>query len=142
MAASYSIDLRERVVAAVREGMSRREAAEVFKVSASVAVRWLQRVSETGSCQAKPMGGDRRSQRIEAHQAWLLSQVAEEPDLTLEEIRGRLAAEHSFKASVSVLWRFFRRHRISFKKNTARRRTGSAGRGRSAAGVVRKTANA
>jgi transposase len=97
--------------------MSRRKAAVMFKVSASVAVRWLQRVSETGSCQAKPTGGDKRSQGIEAHQAWLLSQIAEEPDLTLEEIRGRLAAEHSFKASVSMLWRFFRRHGVSFKKN-------------------------
>ena len=116
MAAGYSNDLRERVVAAVQAGMSRRKAAELFRVSASVAIRWMQRVSETGSCHAKPTGGDMRSRGIEAHQAWLLLQIAEEPDLTLEEIRGRLAAEHSFKASVSMLWRFFRRHRVSFKK--------------------------
>ncbi len=136
VAASYSLDLRERVVGAIQQGTSRRAAARVFKVSPSVAVRWKQREVETGSCAAKPTGGDRRSHALEAHQAWLLSQIAEEPDLTLEEIRGRLAAEHAFKASVSMLWRFFRRHRISFKKNTARRRTGSAGRGHGASGMA------
>jgi hypothetical protein len=37
----------------------------------------------------------------------------------LEEIRGRLLAAKSFKASVSVVWRFFRRHGISFKPKFA-----------------------
>jgi transposase len=136
MAVGYSLDLRKRVVAAIQEGMSRRKAARLFKVSPSVAVRWKQREVETGSCAAKPTGGDRRSHALEAHQAWLLVLIAEEPDLTLEEIRGRLAAELAFKASVSMLWRFFHRHKISFKKNAARRRTGPPGRGHSASAMA------
>jgi transposase len=40
MAKALSMDLRERVIAAVDEGMSRRQAAERFGVSASSAVRW------------------------------------------------------------------------------------------------------
>jgi len=39
----YSDDLRERVIEAVAAGASRREAAESFSLSASSAVRWLQR---------------------------------------------------------------------------------------------------
>jgi len=40
MARSLSLDLRERVVAAVSGGMSRRQAAERFGVSAASAIRW------------------------------------------------------------------------------------------------------
>ncbi len=116
MTAAYSSDLRERVVAAVGAGASRRSVGRVFKVSASSAVRWAQRFKHTGSCSAKPKGGDVRSRGIEAHKDWLLALVAEEPDLILEEIRGRLAVERSCKASVSTVWRFFKRHRISFTK--------------------------
>ena len=116
MPGCYSADLRTRVIEAVNEGASRRRASRVFKIGASTAIRWAQRFRETGSVEAKPSGGDRRSHAIEAHKDWLLALVAKEPDLTLEQIRGRLAAEKTFAASVSVLWRFFRRHRISFKK--------------------------
>ena len=43
-----SLDLRERVLDAVETGASRREAAERFEVSASSAVKWMQRWHETG----------------------------------------------------------------------------------------------
>ena len=50
MPAAYSGDLRERVVGSVEAGRSRRRAAGVSSVSVSTAVRWMQRVAETGSC--------------------------------------------------------------------------------------------
>jgi transposase len=52
--------------------------------------------------------------------------VAAEPDLTLEEIRARLRSERRQKAGIGSVWRFFDRHGITFKKNSARRRAGSA----------------
>ena len=67
MPGAYSADLRERVVDAVSAGRSRRGASAAVKVSVSSAIRWAQRFNETGSWQAKPTGGDRRSQAIEAH---------------------------------------------------------------------------
>jgi transposase len=45
---ALSDDLRERLVAAVEAGQSRRAAGERFGVSAASAVRWMQRVRETG----------------------------------------------------------------------------------------------
>jgi transposase len=45
------------VLDAVETGASRREAAERFEVSASSAVKWMQRWHETGSVAAKPTGG-------------------------------------------------------------------------------------
>ena len=52
-----SLDLRERVLETVEAGASRREAAERFEVSASSAIKWMQRWHETGSVAAKPSGG-------------------------------------------------------------------------------------
>ena len=50
MGRAYSMDLRERVVAAVtHEGLSRRQAAARFGVSDSTAINWLKRVATTGS---------------------------------------------------------------------------------------------
>jgi transposase len=56
MGAPYSLDLRERVVAAVAAGVSRRAAAVRFDVSISTAIRWTRRMTETGSPAALPMG--------------------------------------------------------------------------------------
>ena len=41
-----SLDLRERVLETVESGASRREAAERFEVSASSAIKWMQRRHE------------------------------------------------------------------------------------------------
>ena len=48
MPKSCSSDLRERVIAAVEEGASRREAAERFDVSASSAVKGYQSWEKEG----------------------------------------------------------------------------------------------
>ena len=52
--------------------------------------------------------------------------IAAEPDLTLEEIRVRLRCQKKQKAGIGSIWRFFDRHDITFKKNIACRRAGSA----------------
>jgi hypothetical protein len=57
MAVPYSLDLRERVVAAVVSGMSRARAAAHYQVSHSLAIRWTKRQAETGRPAALPMGG-------------------------------------------------------------------------------------
>ena len=136
MPAAYSFDLRERVVGAVEDGSSRCHAAEVFRVSVSTAIRWARRIAETGTCAAKRSGGDYRSGALEAHGAWLLALVADEPDMTLAEIQGRLQETHDLSKSVSCLRRFFARHGVTFKKNRARRRTGPPGRQGRAGGVA------
>jgi transposase len=57
MPQSYSGDLRERVIGTVEAGASRREAAELFEISVSSAIRWGQRWREEGSSEPKPRGG-------------------------------------------------------------------------------------
>lgn len=125
MAKGYSKDLRERAVALVEGGDSRREAASILGFAPSTAVRWLDRWTTTGSVEAKPGTGHSRSP-LKAHAQWLLDLVAHEPDLTLEEIRARLKREKKLKCAVSSVWRFYDRHGITFKKSPARGRAGSA----------------
>lgn len=118
MPAAYSLDLRQRVVAAVQDGASRHQAARQFRVSISTAIRWALRLTATGSCEAGPSGGDRRSASLEVHRDWLLELVRTEPDLTLVEIQSRLQITHELRKSTSCLWRFFARHKITLKKKT------------------------
>lgn len=124
MARGYSKDLRERAVAMVEAGDSRREVASLLGLAPSTAVRWLDRWARSGTVEAKTGTGHSRSP-LAAHQQWLLDLVAKEPDLTLEEIRDRLAAEKKLEVAVSSVWRFFDRHEITFKKSPARGRAGS-----------------
>jgi transposase len=128
----YSDDLRTRVVTAVAEGCSRRSAAKRFAVSASSSIRWVELQAETGS--VSPRRQDRKSRSpLEPHAAWLLELVAQEPDLTLAEIVQRLWQDRRVATTDSSVDRFFKRHGVSFKKNSARRRAGAARRGRSKA---------
>jgi hypothetical protein len=58
--------------------------------------------------------------------ATLLDLVAAEPDLTLMEIRVRLAREKKLKVGITSIWRFFSRNDITVKKNAERCRAGSS----------------
>jgi transposase len=94
--------------------MSRHASAARFGVSISSAIRWAKLAEETGSVKAKPMGGDRHSKLLE-HRDFLLDLMRAEPDLTLTEIRSRLAQRRIIVGHARV-WRFFAREKISFKK--------------------------
>jgi transposase len=124
MARGYSRDLRERAIAMVEEGESRREVALLLNLAPSTAVRWFDRWRRTGSVAAKPGTGHSRSP-LKAHEQWLLDLIAKEPDLTLEEIRERLRREKKRAVATSSVWRFYDRHEITFKKKSARGRAGS-----------------
>jgi transposase len=121
---ALSVDLRERVVATIAAGASCRAAAARFGVSTSSAIRWRALSREAGSVVPGPLGGDRRSLRIEAHAALILGLVERKSDMALTEIRAELA-KAGVAAGVTTLWRFFRRHRITRKKRwrTLRSRT-------------------
>ena len=119
MPKSLSVDLRSRVLAAIDEGLSCRQAAARFGVSAASAIRWAARRRSGGDIRPRPQGGDRLSRRTEAHAGLIQAALDAVPDITLAEIKARLA-EQGAAVSITALWRYFRRHRITRKK---RRRT-------------------
>src|SRR6516165_6106150 len=88
MPRAYSSDLRERLTAAVSAGMSRNEAADVFSVAISTAVKWMQRLRATGSAAAKPSGGS--TSPLEQHAQGISAIIRERPDATLKEIQAVL----------------------------------------------------
>ena len=115
MPRSLQFDLRCRVLKAIDEGSSCRKAAVRFGVSASSAIRWAALRRAGGDGQPKLQGGDRLSRRTEAHAGLIAAALADRPDITLLELKERLAREGAF-VSVTALWRYFRRHGITRKK--------------------------
>src|SRR3546814_17228403 len=86
MARAYSIDLRERVVAAVeREGLSRHAAAARFGVAPSSAIKWVQRHRATGSVAPGQIGGHKPRVLRGEHRDWLLERATR--DFRWEERR-------------------------------------------------------
>ena len=125
MARPYSMDLRERVVAAViGEGMSCHAAAARFGVAASSAIKWVQRVRATGSAAPSRMGGRRTRTLSGPHRDWLLERTA--TDFTLRGLVAELA-ERGVRVDYVQVWRFVHAEGLSFKKKRAARRTAPAG---------------
>src|SRR6185312_1370666 len=112
--APYSQDLRQRVIGFMALGGSARAAATRFDVSVSRAIRWAQRWRAEGHARPRAMGGDRRS-RLGEHRARVLQLVARQPDLTLREIRGALAAS-GITVGLSTVHRFLGAHNLTLKK--------------------------
>src|SRR5260370_18495303 len=135
MPKSYSADLRKRVIEAVASGVYRDEAAELFGIAVSTAVKWWQHWRETGST-PKPRGGS--TSRLEEHRMSILRLVKEQPDSTFEELLAALR-KRRIRSSRSALWRFFGRHKIPLKKNlrAAQRQHGGLGPARPGSSLQR-----
>ena len=132
MPKSYSGDLRGRVIESVESGASRHEAAELFEVSVSSAVRWLQAWRKDRRATPKPRGGS--VSPLEDHAAQILALHAEKPDRSLLESVGELS-KRRIKTSKSALSRFFLRHGITYKKKPAGGGAGTRRRGPGAAAL-------
>jgi len=120
MAAAYSQDLRDRVLAAYDRGMRTREIAETFCVSRAWARRVKQRRRDFGECTPRRVGspGVRKIDR-----ARLAELVRERPDATASELRERLGVECSESAiyqALSGLGLTFKKRRSTRPSRTAR----------------------
>jgi len=139
MARAFSLDLRERVVAAVEKGgMSRRRAATQFGVGISTVIAWVRRFRETGSVAPGKMGGHKPKAIAGEHRVWLL-QRAKERDFTLRGLVVELA-ERGLKVDYRSVWNFVHAEKLSFKKKPPRQRTRSSRR-RPPASAVDKVSN-
>ena len=127
MPRAYSLDLRERVVAAVWSGESCRKVAGTYRVSVASVVKWSQRFRATGSAGAKRMGGN-QPRSLAGERDWLLERLAAVPDVTLRALVVELG-ERGVVTSYGSVWRIVHDAGISFKKNSVRHRARSPRRG-------------
>ena len=131
MARPLSQDFRDRVIAAVERGQSRNAVAKRFGLSVSCVVKWLQRYHREGTSKPKKFGGH-RPYALAPHRVFVLGRMAEKPDLTIKALTQELAAR-GVKVSPFAVWHFLKHERLSLKKKeSARRRTRSARRGKAA----------
>jgi transposase len=124
MSRAYSVDLRERVVAAVEKGgLSARQAAAQFGVGASTAIRWVERVRRTGSVRPSKIGGYKPRAIAGAYRTFLLARIKEK-DFTLRGLVAELAAR-GLKVDYRSVWAFVPDEKLSFKKKRGGWRTRS-----------------
>jgi transposase len=114
MARAYSNDLRERVAQAVLSGRPGREVAVTFGVSVASAVKWSQRLRDTGSAGSRPMGGHKR-RVLTGEQAWMLLRLEECPHLTVRGLALELAGR-GHRVSPNTVWSLLRKAGHSLKK--------------------------
>ena len=126
MGSALSMDLRQRVIAAIEgEKMSCRQAALRFGIAAATAIRWHAALRTTGSFTPKQQGGDRLSHRIEAHAAFILGLWEERRDITLIEVQRQLA-DRGTPVGLGTVHRFFKRHGLTRKKRPGTRSSKTA----------------
>lgn len=124
MGKSLSLDIRERVVALVNEGLSCHEAARHLRISAASAVRIMQRKKQTGGVKPAPQGRPRHS-KLDAVSDWLKRRIKEDPDMTMPELAEALKAEHELTATPAMLSRHII-HRLGFTYKKIPDRDGAA----------------
>jgi transposase len=115
MAGALSVDLRLRVVRAIEDGLSTREAARRFAIGIATAGAWHRLWRRTGGVEPGRQGHPVRS-KLDAHEDFILGLVEAQKDIALGEIAERLAAEKGVAVAPSTVWHFFRKRSITYKK--------------------------
>jgi transposase len=125
MGRPYSMDLRERVIAAVEGGMSTRQAAARFSIGIATAGVWARLKRVTGKVtparQGKPKGSV-----LDAHADFVFGLIEEAPGITLDEIVKRLAGERGLRVVSTAVWKFLDRRDMTHKKRPPMRANRSA----------------
>ena len=116
--ASYSVDLRERIVKAhVEEGQNKSAVARRFGVSRWSVARYVKR-SKAGSLAATPHPGKRRLLDSEGCEV-LRQQVQEHHDWSLEQHAQELAETTGVEIKKSSVGNYLKRLGISYKKRAS-----------------------
>ena len=105
---AYSLDLRERIVAAVDAGHARPEVARRFSVSPATISNYLRLRPETGGLAPRPRSGG-RPEIGPAQYPQVVAQLEADPDATLAQHGARWAASTGQVVSVSTMWRTIER---------------------------------
>ena len=115
MGRALGMDLRERVLKAWRDGLSARGAADRFGVSASTAIRWVERAKQGETKPRKP--GRKPASALDVHAAFIVDLIEAQKDITLNEMVARLRDDRDILVSRSGLNVWLRKHGFTYKKS-------------------------
>ncbi|WP_448640932.1 IS630 transposase-related protein [Geodermatophilus sp. URMC 63] len=102
---AYSMDLRERVVAAVDGGMTQERAAVTFRVSVNTVGRYLARRRNTGSLAPTAQRHGPVPAKKQQLQAWLPDRLGAAADATLAEHVSAFASQRGVVVSAATMSR-------------------------------------
>ena len=114
MTRAFSDDLRSRVLAASRNGMSARSAAARFGIGISTAIAWI--ASARAGLLTPAKQGRRGGSRLDTHEDFIFGMIEEEKDITLNEMVLRLREEKAVSIGRSALDVWLRKRSWTFKK--------------------------
>jgi transposase len=115
---AYSLDLRQKVVAAVERGDSTiEEVAASFGVGLTFVKKMLRQHRETGDLRPRPHGGGQTPRLSAKHLKLLRAEVERSPDKTAAALRDHLAERASVSVSRPTVTRALSRLGLSRKKN-------------------------
>ena len=116
----HSQDLRDRVLAAVDEGVAVAAVAKLFKVDRSYLYKVLARRRLTGETAARPQRCHMAHKLTPYHEA-LAARIAAQRDATLDELCAWLLATHGVSSSQGGMWNTLARIGLTLKKRPAAR---------------------
>ena len=125
MGKPYSLDLRERVVAAIEAGLSTGEAAKRFCIGKATAGAWARRKRTTGTVKPERQGPPTGS-KLDAHEDFILGLIEEEKDIALAEIAEHLQSEYGVRVVPATIWTFLDKRGLTFKKRRPMRASNNA----------------
>lgn len=116
---AYSLDLRQKIVAAYAQGnRSQRQLAQQFGVALSFIEKLLKQQRETGSIAAK-VRTEQTPTKLNSEQLRILEQLVEEHnDATLAELRYQLEQKSGVLIGRSTVDRMLTKLNLTVKKNT------------------------
>lgn len=118
----YSIDLRERVVAAYEEGLETiAEIAERFAVGQTFVKKMLRQKRATGSLEIKERRHGPRKRLSAKDHEWLRRLVEKESDLTIDALRERLIEQRGVTLSRATVGRAVQSLNLPLKKRVRSR---------------------
>ncbi len=121
---AYSLDLRERVVAAYEKGKNTiAEVAAQFTVGETFLKKMLRQKRQTGSLERLPQRAGAKKVLNRTHRLWLAKQIKEQPDATLVELQTSLLEKKKKSVSPATISRELQELRLGRKKNRSSHRS-------------------
>ncbi|WP_281844149.1 helix-turn-helix domain-containing protein, partial [Sinisalibacter aestuarii] len=101
----------------IEEGLSGRAAALRLQLSPATGARWARQVRTMGHAEPAPQGPPRGKGKLAPHQAFLEELVAQDPDITLFELRDALAEAEGVRVHHSSIANLLSRLGFTYKKS-------------------------